>query len=253
MLKITPAGAARLAYKKPHEVERVLDAAGFHSIHTFSNQETDTQGFVAGNDSIIYVALRGTELPTIRAAIKSLFAKRKAFRDIKTDLMFRKVDSFLGGKVHRGFLAAAESVVSEIEYALDASFNGQKVIFTGHSLGAALAAILAIRCGSWGGGSESHLFGCPRIFNAGGALRYDVIYPYATRYTNNNDLVCNIPPAWMGYRHIGKPIYIDVNGNRHKNISWINRKIDKLKGRAENMFLDGLGDHDVSEYESLPT
>lgn len=249
MLKITPAVAARLAYQPQAEVERILDAAGFHSIHTFSNPETDTQGFVSANDSIIYVALRGTELPTIRAAIKSLFAKRKAFKDIKTDLMFRKVAFPLGGKVHRGFFKSAESVREEIDYAIGLCFNGQNIIYTGHSLGAALAAILASGQFKCWLPAEVHLFGCPRIFNVEAALDFDCRFGNrATRYTNNNDLVCNIPPAWMGYRHIGKPIYIDVNGKAHSKISWINRKIDKLKGRAGNMFFDGLEDHGADNY-----
>ena len=73
-----------------------------------------------------------------------------------------------------------------------------------------MAAICAGRCFlSHIPSNPSGLFtyGSPRVGN----IRYvnHVRLPYY-RWVNNNDIVTQVPPAWMGYRHTGREMYINA-------------------------------------------
>eukprot|EP01062_Namystynia_karyoxenos_P025332 TRINITY_DN19950_c0_g1_i2.p1 TRINITY_DN19950_c0_g1~~TRINITY_DN19950_c0_g1_i2.p1 ORF type:complete len:705 (+),score=246.74 TRINITY_DN19950_c0_g1_i2:83-2116(+) len=70
--------------------------------------------------------------------------------DVITDLSCEETSVRLVGgvgRVHRGFLASAEAITAELERAVRSVIQpGDAVVFTGHSLGAAVAAVL---CELW--------------------------------------------------------------------------------------------------------
>jgi len=115
---------SELAYDK-FEVDRdsfaiKLQGLGYELIETFYCKETDTQAFLAKNSSFAILAFRGTEMNYI---------------DILTDLKASLDENYRG---HTGFFAGYESVRVQLSLALD-QLGDIPLIFTGHSLGGALA------------------------------------------------------------------------------------------------------------------
>ena len=79
---------------------------------------------------------------------------------------FKKDYKCPGCEVHRGFLAAFESLQSAIERKLNSLFDryGTGIVFTGHSLGAAMANLgAAYFCEKYT--VSLFVFGAPRVGN----------------------------------------------------------------------------------------
>jgi triacylglycerol lipase len=99
----------------------------------FSTPGTSTEGFLAvsSDGKNAFVVFRGTESddPT----------------DLSSDIHFSLAPWAAGGKVHGGFLTALDSVWEKVDTALKAC-SADKVWFTGHSLGAALATLAGAAC-----------------------------------------------------------------------------------------------------------
>lgn len=139
------ANLAGLAYHKfendYHGFAMDLSARGFKILKTFDNKHTNTQGFLAANDSCAILCFRGTfDIPG----------------DIFTDVRGKLIDD-----CHEGFFNAFESVKNDVVAAL--ALTGNKPLFcTGHSLGGALAktAILQLPEYNW---RACYTFGSPPI------------------------------------------------------------------------------------------
>jgi hypothetical protein len=141
----------------------------------------------------------------------AVLAFRGTDRDDPTDLLddFDAVPKLweAGGNVSTGFSDALMEVwwgIPEIEAALPA-IAGFRLLFTGHSLGAALATLAA----SLQRPDSLYTFGCPRV---GDQAFVDVLGGLDNhRYVDCSDLVARVPPAGMlGYVHMpGQIYYID--------------------------------------------
>lgn len=99
------------------------------------------------------------------------------FRDVLMDARLIK-DSpgwAEGGRVHTGFAAAADGVIDDVKAeALAAIADGRRVIITGHSLGGAVAHILAFRLDRAGARVHSVItFGAPATGDRDWAQVYD--------------------------------------------------------------------------------
>lgn len=111
-----------------------------------------------------------------------------------------------GGRVHSGFAAALKQVRAEIEPLL-AKVQGRRV-FTGHSLGAALATLAA----SLYMPDALYTFGSPRVGDQAFVNTLKTIRT-VRRYVDCCDIVTRIPPEPLEYEHVGPPLYIDCVGN----------------------------------------
>ena len=182
---------ARLAFA-PHgaPLEAGLARAGF-SLAAAPFERDGTEGFLAQGPDFAVLAFRGSD--DLRAWGANFDAVLAPWHG--------------GGQVHRGFAEALDLVWPEVEAGLG-GVQGPLLI-TGHSQGAALAILAA----SLSPEAGLYTFGAPRIgddaFRAAmkarpGAMR---------RYINDRDLVCRLPPAAFGYRHVGEPYIIDAEGS----------------------------------------
>ena len=158
-----------------------------------------------------------------------------------------------GGRVHAGFARALADVADEIVGAVDQKY---RTIYAGHSLGGALATLLAsVR-------RPDHLYtlGSPRVGNAkfAAACRHLNV----TRFVNCCDLVTHLFPATrlpcLAYTHVGVPYYIDKDRNVWVNPSESFMRADrygasakyilKYGWRKDNVGLRELADHSPINY-----
>ncbi|CAI0383203.1 unnamed protein product [Linum tenue] len=192
----------------------------FEKICFLDNESTDTQVAIWRDSARrrIVIAFRGTE--------------QTKWKDLVTDLMLVPAGlnpERIGGEfkeevqVHTGFLSAYDSVririmsiiKSSIGYQEDASDPPFKwhIYVTGHSLGGALATLLALELSSSkliGRGAISvtmYNFGSPRVGNKMFAEAYNQKVKDSWRVVNHRDIIPTIPRL-MGYCHVAHPVYL---------------------------------------------
>jgi len=200
-----------------------------------------TQAYaLSGKDNYI-LAFRGTQ--------------PNEWEDIKADLDVKKVfsssiDGQVEGKVHRGFKYALNDVWKNIiEHMEICEANKKQIFITGHSLGAALATLVAGRLNN--PNVVLYTYGSPRV----GSKKWNSMQKFTHyRFRNNNDLVTRIPPAFMGFRHNGKFMYFDTISEIVENPGFIKRLVEWFKGIITGVFtlsFDSFSDHDISTYHKL--
>ncbi|MCH7929657.1 MAG: lipase family protein [Proteobacteria bacterium] len=202
----TKAQAARQA------LENDLESGGFELVQTFSIRkgEADTQAILIKKPGVMAIlAFRGTT---------------KDFNDIITDLKARWIKTG-NGKAHEGFVEAFKSVEDEVKTAIAALPATEPLYVTGHSLGAALATVAAMRCDAVHTLAACYTFGSPRV---GGPEWADGLKCPVYRVVNEADGVPLVPPSivlaflippllWLsrigfvGFQHAGDMRYLTVN------------------------------------------
>jgi hypothetical protein len=212
--------AARLAYVHAEnggaELQTLTDAlaiVGFDAPTCFSDSTTGTQGFgaIRQADGLALLAFRGTE-PT-------------EFSDIATDLKASLVTwPESAGRVHDGFATATRSILPAVTQWL-AQSHGQLII-TGHSLGAAIACLMASVCKP----QTLVTIGCPRVGDAAFKATLDGIDH--TRLVDCSDIVTELPPAIDGYVHVAPMTYITSEGLIDANADEASIAADRAAARA---------------------
>ncbi len=165
------------------------------------DRDVGTAGFVVANDEIIVIVFRGTEdqldwFTNVRAAWVALQG---------------------GTRVHTGFFQAywpiRDTLFAKVERLLKT--KPRSVYVTGHSLGGALALMATAELANHQDAlirdsiAACYTFGCPRAGDASFDLYVKVpLY----RVTNGVDLVPAVPPAILGYRHVGDTRYFGAAG-----------------------------------------
>jgi triacylglycerol lipase len=114
-----------------------------------------------------------------------------------------------GGEVHSGFKHALDVVWNDIAAAVS-NVRGPLFI-TGHSLGAALATLAAARMSGDGASRAVYAYGSPRVGDAEFVKRFPANV-HVHRVINDNDAVPTMPPAWLGFRHVGEARCITEDG-----------------------------------------
>jgi len=172
--------------------------------------------------------------------------------DIYADLEIFKADSVSGNKIHQGFKEEVDKVYHDVEKLLDRVAKNKDVWACGHSLGGAMATILAQRLEFKDGHNVDTLYtyGSPR---AGGPQfsKWCDTHLNHQRFVNNNDVVPCVPTVFR-WRHNGKCNYIKSTGEITTLGRWSSERIrDKgwsllttiLRGR-----LDIIADHNIDDY-----
>jgi predicted lipase len=157
-------------------------------------------GFIAQSGSDVVVAIRGTE-GVFEWIMDSLFAP----------VPFPFADA---GQAEQGFTNfyvtlrtgsnIVQSRVIDALRPLTATGTIKTLRIAGHSLGAALATLLAIDVSdnSVFKAPTVYTFGSPRVGDKVFAGTYDGLVPNSWRIENLNDIVPHVPPLWAGYVHV---------------------------------------------------
>lgn len=133
------------------------------------------------------------------------------FRDILHDIEFRLVpDAASGAAFHSGFETAARLIYDDIKPHLNPDYRTR---LTGHSLGAAVSAILMIYLQQDGYLVERSInFGQPKFTNTAGADLYSDLP--LQRVVDANDVVPMLPPQFFlhpshgAYAHVGEEVIL---------------------------------------------
>jgi hypothetical protein len=189
---------ARLAYcrKEPEfgfDQERIEKVLGYIEFTPFKFLESQgAHCFLAVGDD----ALKSGKLAVVSFRGTDIKDKRDLYYDVDAVL-----ETWNGpGKVHKGFASALEVVRSGLEEAIR-EVGKCRLLYTGHSLGAAMATLMA----GVGRPGTLYTFGCPRVGDAAFVEALKDIKSY--RYMDCCDVVARVPPA-IEYRHLGVPYYI---------------------------------------------
>ncbi|MBI3346399.1 MAG: lipase family protein [Burkholderiales bacterium] len=204
--------AARLAYLRFEttvadraKLASALKVAGFGGPTTFNDRSaipigffTDSQGYAAlrKSDGLAVLAFRGTQ--ATRA------------RDVLLDLDFHSATSNdWPGNIHHGFLRAAEALWHDVKAWLDGEGAQRKrLLVCGHSLGAAIATLIAMKAGA----SRLITIGTPRVGDQTFVSALEGSGIKHTRIVDSTDVVTQIPPTFLGYRHPKDGVFIDSHG-----------------------------------------
>jgi len=152
-------------------------------VHFLYDKESSTQAFVTHNDKIILISVRGTQ---------------EMLADTTRDLDARQVPCKEGeGQAHRGFYEAFLAAKPFVERYLEAFYTGeQTLIVCGHSLGGAIALLLAewIRR-KWSDDVQLYTYGAPRAGDRAFVQAAQSLTHH--RIVNHDDPIPALPLPWM--------------------------------------------------------
>jgi fermentation-respiration switch protein FrsA (DUF1100 family) len=245
---------SRLAYRRfevePQEKQVIAGAVAaigygglgwFHETAEKAIFSAKGFGAIDGEGRAI-IAFRGTQTDNVR--------------DFLTDIRVALEDWEHPGRVHSGFSASLSTILAPVDQWLHDTAPAHLVL-TGHSLGAALATLLAARLAQQGCSLELVTFGSPRV---GDEALVASLRPLAVRrYVNCTDAVTQLPPPLL-YYHVEGLHYIDREGRIHhgeplpismlKDQRAAHRAYLPLMWRAANLQWRGLADHAPINYVS---
>ncbi|MCP4402093.1 MAG: lipase family protein [bacterium] len=221
-----------IAYLDETDAAPVVKQIGFPEVEFI---EVDgTQAYLLSNDVDLVIACRGTE--------------SQEWNDIKADLNAWPVVAETIGRVHRGFKTEVDDLWPRLEARLE--HNTKELWLCGHSLGGAMATICATRCKlSYINSNPLELFtyGSPKVGTKAYVTHCRVEH---IRWVNNNDIVTRVPPAWMGYYHVGEEMYLNMYGQLRK-MNKYQRMKDRWRGFVAGLReneVDHFTDHAISRY-----
>ena len=223
-----------IAYNNLKDAKSQVKKLGFTTVEFYDRDGAQAYRFANKTDMVI--ACRGTE-PT-------------QFNDIAADLRAVPVVAETFSRVHKGFKLEVDELWPMVCDDLAALAPKQKLWFCGHSLGAAMATIMASRCmfyASVPNPEELYTYGSPRVGWKGYVVHLGVVHH---RWKNNNDIVTTVPPTLMGYRHHGTQHYLNAYGQVRNPTGWQMVK-DKWRGIVMGLKqgkVDSFSDHSISEY-----
>ena len=188
---------SQLAYEthRPLTIEAIRTIWGFTSVTPFILQKTggidsfETCGLIGRRDRAVILAFAGTD-PGI-------------WQNLVSD--FTPIPQ-AGSDIHDGFRLAAEAAQLQIDHAIDLSREpGKRLFVTGHSLGAALAALAALRASDAGIPPRAvYTFGMPRVGGPKFVASYASLSNVTYRLVHGIDLVTRVPPGSPGgFHHVG--------------------------------------------------
>eukprot|EP01065_Artemidia_motanka_P017867 TRINITY_DN21267_c0_g1_i1.p1 TRINITY_DN21267_c0_g1~~TRINITY_DN21267_c0_g1_i1.p1 ORF type:complete len:1646 (+),score=434.82 TRINITY_DN21267_c0_g1_i1:63-4940(+) len=232
----------------------------------------DLQTIICRDDDRVVIAVRGTHnLRNVKTDVqffRDVFEpmvdegwRRGGFLDVRGHI--KRIKNRFGWglpRCHRGFRRAFDSVAPEVVERLKPILDTHphhEVVVTGHSLGGAIAMLLACEIRrKFGRVPTVYTYGSPRVGNRTFAKIYDSIIPDTFRVVNQSDLISTLPWSLFGvFMHCGKEVAIDKSGNLIIEPTFIERFIapTKVKPHTGGVTLQlraegNIADHQMSRY-----
>jgi len=186
------------------------------------NKITGATAFVIKRKSIDVIAFRGTE---------------KKLNDIITDLTAIPVP-YAGRMCHAGFVLQHASIWKEIKKHIDPK---KRTMFTGHSLGGALAEMSASKMNGKHDNINLITFGKPNTFFKG--FKKPMKLDNQISCVNGSDMVARVPRLLYGPSKSQTMLYFSNTGPDYINPSKDTRRADR-GGVA-----DRVADHSMNDYK----
>jgi triacylglycerol lipase len=230
---------SQLAYethRRPTIDAIALGKWDFTSVTPFIQQKTsatgsfETCGLIGERDKAVILAFAGTD-PGI-------------WQNLVTD--FTPVPQ-AGSDIHDGFRVAAAAAQPQIDRAVELCRQSGKPLFiTGHSLGAALAALAALSASNAGMPPRAvYTFGMPRVGGPLFGVSYGDLGKVIYRLVHGLDLVARVPPPRLltGFHHVGRLLQCDAGKkfDETQPLSAIGLDEPTLSGELTNMLTRGIG------------
>jgi hypothetical protein len=195
--------AARLAYYRAEISEpekarltEALERVGFTDLELFVDAASGGAAFAARRaaDGTALLAFRGTQPDNLKNLVTDAEASPVEWTESS-------------GHVHSGFAGAARALLPQIHQWLKSTNpDPTKLLFAGHSLGAALATLTATTCHpAW-----LVTLGSPRVGDAEFAVT--VHATQSVRFVDCCDAITEVPPPIGGYVHIAPSTYLTADG-----------------------------------------
>jgi len=226
---------AKITYFDEKEARSEAKKLGFTTTEFYEASGAQAYRFMNKDDLVI--ACRGTQ-PT-------------EWNDIKADLRAIPVLAETVSRVHKGFKREVDELWPMVCEDINRKVNLKKDLwFCGHSLGAAMATIMASRARfneDLNDPTELYTYGSPRVGWRNYVNSLDVTHH---RWVNNNDVVTRVPFTIMGYVHHGEEHYMNAWGNIRTPTYW-----QRVKDRFRGMWMgikqgkiDNFSDHSMVNY-----
>lgn len=213
-----------LAYESLETVQAALPKATITLL-----DRDDSQAYVIETDTETVVAFRGTQ-------VTSGFSMTDIIRNAKVAQVRWRLGLRSGGRVHRGYKEAVDAIADDLAKAVIQA--KQPLIYTGHSLGGAMATLartLAPRP------DMTVTFGAPKVGNREFVKTHSHIH--LERFVHGRDIAPKHVRPWLGYRHGGNFTKIGRGGKITKR-PW--RWYDELILPFDLTI--GTFDHRIGEY-----
>ena len=199
------AKCSEIAYLEPRDGVNAFADLGFDA--TFIDHD-GSQAYWLVNDEDLVIVCRGTE-PT-------------EFKDIAADLKAIPVPSVTGvGKVHAGFRESVDDIWPTLHELANDYGKTRKIWCTGHSLGAAMATLIAFRLQRTEDTPNPmalFTYGSPRVGNKAYVKGIEATGVLHFRFVNNADIVARVP-LWPFY-HFGGMYYMNHYGHLRALTFW---------------------------------
>lgn len=202
------------------------------------DSEGQKRGFISENDDFIVIAIAGT----------------KSTQDFITDAQFVKQDAVFCGQllsIHSGFLQEFESirVLLDNYFSYRKKTDIRKVIVTGHSLGGAVATLIALHLVETRPSIVLNIytFGSPRVGSWELKHLYNKMCPNTLRVVHDKDIVPKVPKLF--YWHVNTLLHLNLDGSVITFYRRINAIISNLLDRVfATVSGEAVQDHSMTLY-----
>jgi hypothetical protein len=221
------------------------------------------------HQDIMYVAFRGTDFNQLTNGVGGF---SRVVRNALIDAYGTGIGySFKQGidnhvfRVYPGFLRAFQSIKDKLLQRLSflqSIYNPREIIFTGHSLGSAMAQVAMIDNDVAKYATAYIGFGTPRCFAPEDRVVYDKRWGFRSWRVNNiDDIVSYFPVPIQGYGFTGKGVLIHretrkvayIDGDyRFKNLKDYITKVPGSSGHTRMAYINSLCDIEIPRPANIP-
>ena len=221
------------------------------------------------SQDIMYVAFRGTDFNQMNAGAggwinfiknaildaKGLTYKKKHLEGIDNHT-FEVYDGW-----YDGFMSMKDKVLQRLSF-WQTIYNPREVIFTGHSLGSALAQVAMVDKDTSNYATAYIGFGTPRVFTPNDVDVYNKHWGFRSwRFNNTDDAVSYIPFPMLGFSFTGKGVLMDretrkvatIDGDyRFKKFTDYLKNIPGMNGHTRMAYLNSMCDIEIPRPANVP-